>query len=368
MRNRAIILWVSVTIIGVFLGFAIWGKHSSMKPPLPPLPPIQTVKVFALSNAPTTTVTAKWSTNVPASVKSFIAHAAKSQGQAINPANSRLGTHVQFKNSEQESAYRRLAQNTGGSAKLFLRADNSTPVQIKGYPLLKAVAGGGSPLDRAKHTALTFLDQNAALLLLDDPSTELKMIEAKTDRLGTTSVRYEQTYKGLEVWPAQLSVHMDQQGDVTMMDGAYVATPENVPTIPQISQSESARRAEAIVPDGTLAGGKQPTLVVYGPLDQPPRLAWKSEVVAGLQDDWIVVVDALNGSTLTAFNQCADDNVAGSGTDLLGQTRSLNVWQNGVNYYLLDASKAMFNPATGDGLIAILDATNQTLGCFVETF
>ena len=73
-----------------------------------------------------------------------------------------------------------------------------------------------------------------------------------------------------------------------------------------------------------------------------------------------MVIDALDGSTLTAFNQVADANVAGSGVDLLGQNRSLNVWQSGSTYYLWDASKNMFNQITGNGVIGILDARNLT--------
>ena len=150
---------------------------------------------------------------------------------------------------------------------------------------MKAVGGGGTTAEQNENTALTFLKENASLLLLDNPDQELRVLASETDNLGMVNIRYAQTYAGLDVWPAQLSVHLDAQGNVAMMDGAYIATPEGVATVPQIAESESATRAKALVPGGEPAHGSKPTLIVYGPLDKPPRLGWKSEVVSGLQND-----------------------------------------------------------------------------------
>ncbi len=322
--------------------------------------PVQQIKVFSLSNAPSTKVGAVWSSNIPPAVSKFIANASTSTNSiSLQPTSAKI-SYVEFKDSQQRDAFNRLEKMTAGSAELVLRPDNSTPVQIKGYPLMKAVGGGGTLAEQNVKTAKAFMQENASLLLLNDPSQELRVLANETDNLGTVNIRYAQTYAGLDVWPAQLSVHLDAQGNVTMLDGAYIATPEGIATVPQISQSESETRAKALVPDGELAKDSKPTLIIYGPLDKPPRLGWKSEVVAGLQNDWIVVVDALDGSTLTAFNQVADANVAGSGVDLLGQTRSLNIWQEGSTYYMLDTSKSMFNSANANGLIGIFDARNLT--------
>jgi Zn-dependent metalloprotease len=352
------------------IGFVVIRKHA---PNINSnVPPIQQVKTFPLSNAPSIAAETTWSTNVPAAVSNFVAGIKQksNQNQAANILNPTKGTYVQFKNRQQETAFDQLKQ-TSGSAQLFLRPDNSTPIQIKGYPLMKAIGGGGALAEQNAKTANAFLQENASLLLLNDPSKELRVLANETDNLGMINIRYAQTYAGLDVWPAQLSVHLDAQGNVAMLDGAYIATPEGVATVPQISQSEAETRAKSLVSGGELANGSKPALIIYGPLDKPPRLGWKSEVVSGLQNDWIVVIDALDGSTLTAFNQVADANVAGSGVDLLGQTRSLNVWQNGSTYFMLDTGKSMFNSTSGSGYIRIYDATNQninnlTLGSFID--
>jgi len=350
-----------LVVLAFVIVLAIFWRHATNLTPPPAMPPVHQIKVFPLSNAPSTKDEMAWSTNVPVAVSKFIAKIASSTNHGSVASYPAKSTFVQFKNSQQQDAFSRLEKNSFGSAQLFLRPDNSTPIQIKGYPLMKAVGGGGTTAEQNENTALTFLKENASLLLLDNPDKELRVLASETDNLGMVNIRYAQTYAGLDVWPAQLSVHLDAQGNVAMMDGAYIATPEGVATVPQIAESESETRAKALVPGGELAKGSKPTLIVYGSLDKPPRLGWKSEVVSGLQNDWVVVIDALDGSTLTAFNQVADANVSGSGVDLLGQTRNLNVWQSGSTYYMLNASKSMFNPVVGSGYIYIVDAANTNI-------
>ena len=359
MIQKALKLPLLLVFLGIFLGLAVFW-HPTFGSSSPATPPIQQIKAFSLLNAPSTNNGVAWSTNIPPVVLTYVPKTTNSAPSSTTGLNSNKGTYVQFKNNQQQEAFDRLQKSTLGSVQMFLRPDNSTPVQIKGYPLMKAVVGNGSLAQQNENTAGVFLRENAALLLLDNPAKELRVLASETDSLGMTHIRYAQTYAGLDVWPAQLSVHLDAEGNVAMMDGAYIATPSGVTTTPQISESESETRAKSLVAGGTLPNGGKSALIVYGPLDKPPRLGWKSEVVSGLQNDWIVVIDALDGTTLTAFNQTADANVVGSGTDLLGQTRSLNVWQSGSLDYMIDTSKSMYNPASGNGLITIFDARNLT--------
>jgi len=358
MKRKTIgVLGLLIMLIMIF-GLSHFWRHSPIV--LGAVPPVQEVKVFAASNAPTVAAETNWSTNVPTAVANFMANIVNTPSQGTKTLKSPNGTHVQFKNAQQEAAFNRLKQNTFDSAQLFLRPDNSTPIQIKGNPLMRAIGSAGTFAEQNENTSRTFLRENASLMLLHDPDKELRVLASETDSMGMVNIRYAQSYAGLDVWPSQLSVHLDAQGNVSMMDGAYIPTPEGVPTAPRISEAESETRAKAQVPGGVLANGRKSTLIVYGPLDKPPRLGWKSEVVSGLRNDWVVVIDALDGSTLTAFNRIADENVVGSGVDLLGATRNFNVWQSGSTDYMLDTSKNMFNPAAGNGLIGIYDARNLT--------
>ena len=80
---------------------------------------------------------------------------------------------------------------------------------------------------------------------------------------------------------------------------------------------------------------------------------------------WLVVVDAVNGSRLAVIDEVETEKVAGSGRDLSGAVRQLNVWKDGNSYYLTDTSKVMFDPASTPpkldstrGAIAVLDDAN----------
>ena len=78
-----------------------------------------------------------------------------------------------------------------------------------------------------------------------------------------------------------------------------------------------------------------------------------------------MVVDALSGEVLTAFNEVPSEAQAGSGLDLFGERRPISVWSED-QLYLVDTSKPMFDPTsdppspdTTRGGIVILDAVNQ---------
>src|SRR5690606_38501915 len=103
----------------------------------------------------------------------------------------------------------------------------------------------------------------------------------------------------------------------------------------------------------------------YAPGDHPPRLAWRLIVDVSVAQRWLVVVDALSGEVLTAFNEVPSEAQAGSGLDLFGERRPISVWSED-QLYLVDTSKPMFDPTsdppspdTTRGGIVILDAVNQ---------
>ncbi|MFO1351010.1 MAG: M4 family metallopeptidase [Gammaproteobacteria bacterium] len=174
---------------------------------------------------------------------------------------------------------------------------------------------------------------------------------------------------GIPVWPAELIVHLDPQGDVDVLNGSFVPTPSDVLAMPVVADADAVTTARRHV--GASATAKtQSVLIFYGPGDQPTRLAWKVEVEKSLVERWLVIVDALDGSVITASNQVAHENVQGPGIDTLGVTRPLNVWHHSVpnngHYDMVDTSKSMFDPtsdplqpSTKRGVIFVFDLFNQ---------
>jgi bacillolysin len=268
------------------------------------------------------------------------------------------------KKSAQADAVGQLHARAGDDLIIHLRGNN-TPMSIQGRRLELAHNGSSPGImgGRDQITARNFLRSNRALLLLNDPDNELVLAGHENDRSGNSHLRFSQVYGGLPVWPAMLSLHLNSGGNVYLMDGCYAGSPSQVATQPLLGAADALTAARSVIPSRTVVILKTPELIVFAPIDGEPRLAWKAELDDDLANEWLIVVDALNGGVLMRVNQCMSENVAGSGTDLLGFTRPLNVWHQGSSYYLIDTSKPMFNPVFNPiqsprGAILVGDARN----------
>lgn len=369
-RRKLYLVGAAATVVALL----IWsGVHSRGKSRAGgTAPPVEKLRAFSLTNAPKAAATASWSTNRPGD---------PAQGQVMQQVAARVLANQPaqlppnmapvaggFRDDKQAEAMRQLQQRVGDSLQVYLRPENSTPIQLKGNPLATAVVTGGVQAARNEATAKSFLRDNAALMLLNDPDQELQLAHRQADDLGGEVLRFTQHYKGLPVWPAEIGVHLDTAGNVDLVDGAYIATPGDVQVQPKLTAADAGAKARDAVDGGASARVGTPELVVYAPMDQAAKLAWKMDVSVALNKAWWVVVDAQNGATLTTVSRVTGGNVSGSGVDLLGVTRSLNVWQSGATYFMIDASKPMFNATTGQGIIEVDDARGTNISAFQNAF
>ena len=261
----------------------------------------------------------------------------------------------------QSQALSELETRCPGEVSVVLRPLAGTPRQIKGEVLQQVQHGSTAGSDSHLATARTFLRTNCDLLRLDDPHAELTLTRRHTDELGRTHLRFQQEYRGVPVWPADVIVHLNPEGHVDVMNGAFVPTPKKLGTVPVLDAADAAEYARTGLTDGAEAEVSASELIIYAPGDTPPRLAWKLELAIDLTSQWLVVIDAVNGAELTAYSQIMHQQIAGSGVDLSGRTRRLNVWQESGLFWMVDTSKPMFDPNSDPserGVIWIYDAQN----------
>jgi Zn-dependent metalloprotease len=259
---------------------------------------------------------------------------------------------------------------------IWIRNNAGTPRQIKikkeakrsGVVLERAARGSAIQLEQDKKTARNFLRSKRGLLRISDPDNELRLSKYIKDSLKCRHLRYSQTFKNLPVWPAELNVHLDQDGNVDLMNGAFIPTPKRMVTKPLWSAAEAIEVSRKVVPDAEDAKPNEPTLIIYAPSTGAYRLAWKVELSVSIKSNWLVIVDALNGSVLNVYNQVMSTQVSGSGTDLFGQTRQLDLWQENNAYYLIDTSKTMYDESSDPpaidstrGAIIIMDMEHNEL-------
>ncbi len=282
------------------------------------------------------------------------------------------------------------------------RGENGLPILFEGNTDASVVTGD------VKAGALGYL---ASLQPpgIAEPPAEFVVKSAETDQLGNTHVRLEQVYLGVPVYGGEVIAHT-RNGSFEMLNGRYYPTPQIATVVPAV---DAARAVESVkksiglenikpgpVTDELKLFKSEPfkaDLVIYhhGFQLNNERLAWYVEAHPNPLQRLIYFVDAQTGEVIHHYDstckidggRCAgssstrpaDDNSencrasgrrvapapppgVGTGTDLLGLSRTFGVWQQGSTFYLEDAGKSMFNSSAstmpGDpvGVLVTLNA------------
>jgi bacillolysin len=361
MRNKVLLIILCAILLAVL--WLQFRTPSSMKPvaqkPAGLAPSkFSGIKPYSLATAPSVMTPIAWTPNTNANSQSYSLGRLMKQSAAATQTQRPSGLVLP---PPQEIALQELLRQRGDGTQVYLRPGRVTPMQIKGDLFGKVDAPGLSAEEAARRTAAGFLHSNRDLLLIEDVDLELKLAKQQVGPDGRTNLRYTQFYRGLEVWPCELAVHLNPEGDVDLFDGVYVPTPKGFDTAPSISSDQAAAKARSMVPGGMHGELSDPQLLVYAPIDGKNHLGWKFKLNIGLLHDWAIIIDAKDGKPLYQLNACVCTSTSGSGLDELEQTRTLNISVTNGTYYLIDKSKHMFNPATGSGVIEIHDAKGTSI-------
>jgi len=217
-----------------------------------------------------------------------------------------------------------------------------------------------------KIIARNFLSSAKGILRIKNPDKEFILFNEENDNLGIIHLKYYQEYNNINIWPCQIIVHINQFGEFESFEGAYIPTPDNMILNPVVTEHDAIIKACSKFSYGNNYKITDSELIIYAPLDKPPRLAWKIKILFSIYDHWLIIIDAFHGNSLLAYNMNKTSNVEGSGKDLTGITRSLNLWNQEDSYYMIDTSKSMYSQYSKppdieqtNGAIIILDASNQ---------
>lgn len=152
---------------------------------------------------------------------------------------------------------------------------------------------------------------------------ELKQADVVADEAGW-SVTFSQSYRGIPVFGAELKAHVDDEGDLTSVNG-FAVPGLSLSTTPTVSEGDARSRALAMVkaqPAGWEDGGpsgyqhgltvRSLQLEVYRTgstrgIDGEARLAWVAEVWNKSSVRETVVLDATTGKFLNRWSMMADD-------------------------------------------------------------
>jgi len=286
-------------------------------------------------------------------------------GKKLNLLRNNPGSSLARLSSQRfEEAYT-LQAISGQSLQITWSEKGDLPVFIRGNKLSERAKSSGNALSSTSVASqgYAFLTDNSALLKIENAQEEFKEISTEYDAYGMAHVRFQQMYKGIEVWGRDVRVHFDETGELYAFNGRYIATPSLLTLDANLSKTDAKEAAVAAF--GQAADRVSGRQVILSMENAAARLVWLVEVQKGYLDNWRYFVDAKSGEILKQFNRVMSDGpVTGSGKDLLGQMRTIYAYQIGNEFALIDASKPMFTagassfPNDGKGVIYTFDAQN----------
>lgn len=156
-----------------------------------------------------------------------------------------------------------------------------------------------------------------------------------TDQFGVTHTRFRQMYHGLPVFGADIIEH-DFKGEKSTT--GRMALIGDLKTRPSVSQAAAQEGLSKIYGENPFNAD----LIVY-PASDGAHLAWHFSEQA-YDSRWQVFVDAHTGETLNAYNNIQH----GTGTGVLGDTKSLDTTFNGSVYEMVasDNSRITYDAGT----------------------
>lgn len=265
--------------------------------------------------------------------------------------------------------------------------ENGMPSMIEGIPSNMANIKKGS-LRNARMSALAssaynYLEAVKPYLKIANPDTELNIIKNETDEIETTHLRMQQIYKGVPVYGGEMILHQKADEDVSLLNGHFYPTPSLEDVKPSLSDDNVGKiaigdisKTSIVKPmtatEMTILKYEKPKteLIIYHQNEKADaeRLAYHVTVRPNFLERWVYVIDANSGEILDKYNYtCTLDGVAtATARDLNGFSRSINTYQSGSAYNLIDASRGMFGRGNRalkaddpQRVIWTIDATNS---------
>ena len=204
-----------------------------------------------------------------------------------------------------------------------------------------------------------FVENFSNLFQLKDPKNELKEKENIVTSDKFVVIRYSQHYNDIPIWGKEILAHFNKTGELSLIISNIVPTlnikfPNNV----KINQSYATSIALNDLRNKTIfeeipeplmkyfSNQLQKTELYYFWDDpaQVPKLVWVVELRPNLYEKYRYFIDAETGTIVQYYRANPSDGpTTGMGIDLFNVNRKLNVFLNQGRYYLVDATKPMFN-------------------------
>ncbi|MEJ1238751.1 M4 family metallopeptidase [Chryseolinea sp. T2] len=224
----------------------------------------------------------------------------------------------------------------------------------------KAVTARSGQQSDARVASYSFLEELKETLKVKNPQEEFSIRSLHIDAANRTHVRMEQLYRGVPVYGSEVMVHLGREEDT--FNGQYRIIREDLEVSPALSKAEAIQRANTHLGKGkglrTLSEFEKQLVMFEDPQAElciyqetgivtSDVLAYHVTVCPTVSQRWEYFVDATTGAVLHKYeNICsADGPRTATGADLNGVTRTVQTYQFGTGYIMLDVSRSMYKAA-----------------------
>ncbi len=273
------------------------------------------------------------------------------------PSKGRSGTN----SSNRLSQSRNFNPSINNSHRILQRDENTLPTFIE----TKRDPTSSHSLARKDFRigCADYLKELQPLLKMDHPEENFIIQRLKTDDKNITHIRLKQYYKGVPIYGAEVAVHLNASGEGEAFNGKYLNVQNEMNITPSISDHAAIERVKTDVAIGLkirplttleaiLVEHAEPksTLCIYEDkgLVHTPTLAYHIVYCPSVHARLEYFVDAHTGKVLHHFNSTCfvDGPRTASANDLNGTSRTINSYQKGSTFFMIDASRPMFNLAS----------------------
>ena len=144
--------------------------------------------------------------------------------------------------------------------------------------------------------AIAFVQYFKIPFQLEEPKSELNVSRIQEDDLGFHQVRLAQNHKSVHVLNSEIIVHFDRDDHVYLVQGQYIRTPSKMDLKPKMTLNAVIK---VITDHGDLAplsANADPAIL---PLNNgPPKLVYQLKSQASLTKQYILLIDANNGTVI----------------------------------------------------------------------
>ncbi|MFA4923549.1 MAG: M4 family metallopeptidase, partial [Ignavibacteriaceae bacterium] len=213
-----------------------------------------------------------------------------------------------------------------------------------------------------KEDVVNFLAENKELFGLQNPAAELDLMTVTEDNLGQTHLKFQQKYENVILFKGQLIVHISNDGRIIGVNGKYYPT-LIFNTQPKITSDQAIAAAKNYL--GNYESLTANTELILMERGVKFYLSFAVKLASKFMPNMIVYVDAGNGNVIYKDDGIRYDGPqVGTGVDLKNQTRQINTYLSGGNYYLVNTALPMYVQPFDSlkGVVDVYDAKNDTSG------